>query len=139
MKTPTPILLDTCVLIFLAEGKLLLPEVIETLVLAFGSDIAYVSAGSALELGRLCAAERISIGMAPLEYFEDFTSRPGIRVAELKPAMLVASSYLPGRIHKDPMDRVFVATARAMNLTLVTRDKAILDYGAQGHVKTLAC
>jgi PIN domain nuclease of toxin-antitoxin system len=127
------------VLIFLAEGQPLSPDILETFVSALGSDSAYVSAGSALELGRLCASGKISIGRAPLDYFEDFTSQAGIRVADLKPEILVASSYLPGRIHKDPMDRIFIATARAMNLTLVTRDKTILAYGKEGHVKTLAC
>ena len=52
---------------------------------------------------------------------------------------MIGSHYLPGRIHSDPMDRLLVETARRLDLTLVTSDRAILAYGALGHVKTLAC
>ena len=37
------------------------------------------------------------------------------------------------------MDRILVATARHYGFTLVTSYCAILAYGRQGHVKTLAC
>jgi PIN domain nuclease of toxin-antitoxin system len=37
------------------------------------------------------------------------------------------------------MDRLLIATARHFDYTLVTNDRAILAYGALGHVKTLAC
>ncbi len=41
---------------------------------------------------------------------------------------------LPGKFHKDPIDRVLVATARIERLTLITADDLILRYP---HVKTL--
>jgi PIN domain nuclease of toxin-antitoxin system len=44
---------------------------------------------------------------------------------------------LPGELHS--VDRVLVATARIEGLTLVTRDRAILEYAAQGHVRALPC
>jgi PIN domain nuclease of toxin-antitoxin system len=34
---------------------------------------------------------------------------------------------------------MLIATARVHDLTLVTRDQAILDYAALGHVKAIAC
>ena len=37
------------------------------------------------------------------------------------------------------MDRILIATARKNNFSLLTNDRAILAYGAEGHVKTLAC
>ena len=52
---------------------------------------------------------------------------------------LAASSFLPGQPPADPADRVLIATARAMDLILITRDQAILDYGQEGWVRTLAC
>jgi PIN domain nuclease of toxin-antitoxin system len=39
----------------------------------------------------------------------------------------------------DPADRLIVASARVEGLTLVTRDKRILGYGKDHHVRTLAC
>jgi PIN domain nuclease of toxin-antitoxin system len=46
---------------------------------------------------------------------------------------------LPGPVHGDPADRILIATARALDLTIVTRDSAILDYSARGHVRALPC
>jgi PIN domain nuclease of toxin-antitoxin system len=51
----------------------------------------------------------------------------------------VSCHQLPGRLHSDPIDRILVATARIENLALVTRDRAILEYAAQGHVRALPC
>lgn len=42
-------------------------------------------------------------------------------------------------LNNDPIDRILIATAREHDLTIITRDRAILAYGAAGHVKTLAC
>ncbi len=38
---------------------------------------------------------------------------------------------LPRR-HRDPFDRMLIAQARSEHLALLTRDKAIIDYGADG-------
>ena len=67
--------------------------------------------------------------------------REDARVAETPATaeVLIASSFLPGRIHLDPLDRIVIATARAHGLTILTRDRLILDYAAEGHVTALAC
>jgi len=47
---------------------------------------------------------------------------------------IAAESYrLPGEFHRDPADRILVATARVENWTLLTADRRILDYP---HVRT---
>jgi len=46
---------------------------------------------------------------------------------------------LPGKPPKDPTRRIIAATARELGATLMTRDRALLDYGAQGHVAVLEC
>jgi PIN domain nuclease of toxin-antitoxin system len=53
--------------------------------------------------------------------------------------LLIASSFLPGKPPRDPVDRIIAATARELGATLVTRDRMLLDYGEQGHVKIIAC
>jgi PIN domain nuclease of toxin-antitoxin system len=35
-------------------------------------------------------------------------------------------------LHRDPFDRMLIAQARAEHLVLLTRDKAIIGYGAAG-------
>jgi PIN domain nuclease of toxin-antitoxin system len=37
------------------------------------------------------------------------------------------------------VDRLLIATARELKAPLVTRDRRILDYAAQGHVDAIAC
>ena len=64
---------------------------------------------------------------------------PPISVADLTPEIAVECHHLPGCPHNDPADRILVATARQERMTLVTRDRAILDYAARGHVRALAC
>ena len=54
-------------------------------------------------------------------------------------SVLVVSTTLPRRPPNDPADRIIIATARAFGYVLATRDAAILDYGAQGHVRIVGC
>jgi PIN domain nuclease of toxin-antitoxin system len=53
--------------------------------------------------------------------------------------VLIASSFLPDIAVKDPADRILVATARELGLTLMTRDRALLAYAEAGHVKAVGC
>jgi len=98
-----------------------------------------VSPISAWELGLLCARGKLPAARSPAALFADVLSTPGIRVEALAPGLLIDSSFLPGKPHRDPADRILIATARALDLTLVTRGEAILDYADQGHVRALAC
>jgi len=38
------------------------------------------------------------------------------------------STMLPGDFHRDPADQMIVATARCLDLTLLTTDQKIIDY-----------
>ena len=61
------------------------------------------------------------------------------KLAELGPRVLVASTELPEGMHRDPADRIIVATAREFGLRVVTRDRKILSYAEKGHVMAVAC
>jgi PIN domain nuclease of toxin-antitoxin system len=74
-----------------------------------------------------------------LSWFADFVKDADVAVLDVTPQLLVESSFLPTPVHNDPTDRILIATAREYDLTIITRDRAILAYGAAGHVKTLAC
>ncbi len=133
------LLLDTCVIIFACEGKELRKEAETRLQRAATGGSLRVSPMSAWELGKLVASGKLRLPVDPLDYFESFAGQPGIRACELTAEMLVRSSLLPELTHKDPVDRILIATARICDYTIVTSDRTILAYGAQGHVKTLAC
>lgn len=94
---------------------------------------------SAWEIGMLISKGRLPTKKNALMWFEDFVEEADVAVLDVTTNLLIASSFLPTPIHNDPTDRIIIATAREHDLTIITRDRAILAYGAAGHVKTLAC
>ena len=136
----TRLLLDTCAIIWIALGQPSKPEVRAAMREAakFGRSVG-VSPISAWELGLLSAKGKLSATQSAAAIFGDVLATPGVRVEALTPSLLIDSSFLPGTLHRDPADRILIATARALDLMLVTRDEAILNYAEQGHVQALAC
>ena len=57
----------------------------------------------------------------------------------LTSAIALATAELPNPLHDDPADRLLIATARDLDVPLVTRDARILAYAAAGHVRAIAC
>ncbi len=112
-------------------------EAFETL--STNGGVLCVSAMSAWEIGMLISRGRLSASKDALPWFEDFVTSGNLVVHAATPAVLIAAAYLPEPLHRDPMDRILIATAREHDLTIITRDRPILDYGAAGHVRTLAC
>lgn len=134
-----PLLLDTCAVIWAVNAvengplRRQLREAHENRVPVWISPI------TAWEVGNLAAAGRIGIARSVISWFEDTLARSGARLAELGPRVLVASTELPDEMHRDPADRIIVATAREFGLRVVTRDRKILDYAEKGHVMAMAC
>ena len=98
-----------------------------------------VSPITAWEIATLSAKAKLSLDTSPEIWFDRFCALPGVVLADMPPSVLVASTSLPGVPPRDPADRILIATARAYELTLVTRDGEILEYGDEGHVRALAC
>lgn len=134
------LLLDTCAMIWISHDEPIALEARKELVaVRKAGGVIAVSAMSAWEIGMLVSRGRLPTTKTALSWFEDFVDRGTLSIEAATPEVLIASSYLPGGIHNDPTDRILIATAREHDLTIVTRDRAILAYGAEGHVKTLAC
>lgn len=130
-------LIDTCVMIWVAHLKPLSSQA--TAVMEPKKAKIGVSAMSAWEVGMLVAKGRLPVTRDVLVWFEEFCGQLEAEVMLVTPKILIASSNLPRPLHNDPVDRILIATAREHDLTIITRDRAILDYGAAGHVRTLAC
>ena len=135
------LLLDTCALIWVAESDPGMAkaarEALDSAALA-GMPL-HVSLITAWELGLLEASGRVPMSRPANVAFSTFVNLPGVRLQELTGDILVNSSLLPQPVHRDPADRILIATARALDLTIVTRDRLILDYAEAGHVRALAC
>jgi len=78
-------------------------------------------------------------GFAPQRRFARLFESPNVQLANMSPDLLISASYLPGAPPRDPVDRIIAATARDYGCTLITRDRALLAYGEQGHVNVLTC
>lgn len=137
-KASTDFLLDTHIWIWLNNGA---PELstrtIKTIEDAAQNGKLFISPVSIWELGTLTRKGRISL-QSPLGlWVKEAIERPGVRITELSPEVMVESNELPGDFHGDPADRMLIATARVYRATLVTRDKAILDYAKKGFIRAV--
>ena len=135
-----PLLWDTCAAIWIYEKAQLSQAALEAMGAAYREGVpSYISPITAWEVGVLTSYGRLQLLIRPERWFSNLFEVPGVRLAEMSPDLLIASSYLPGKPPKDPTDRIIAATARELGATLITRDRALLDYGAQGHVAVLEC
>src|SRR5712671_6517376 len=99
----------------------------------------FVSAITAWEIGLLVSRNRLTLVARPERWFQRLLAIPGVKLADLSPDILIASSFLPGEPPRDPADRILLATAREFGARLVTRDRLLLKYGEDGQVSTVAC
>lgn len=99
----------------------------------------YVSPFTAWELGMLVSKQRLTLSRDPEAWCEEFLAQDFVALAPLPPSVLIASSFLPGSPPKDPADRIIAATAREYGYTLVTRDRALLDYAGEGYINAVEC
>lgn len=135
-----PVLLDTCAAVWIAENEKLAPQAIEVLGDVHQAGLpTYVSPVTAWEIGMLVSRARLKLLITPRRWFGSLLEIPNVHLAEMSTDLLIASSFLPGSPPRDPFDRVIAATARNYGCILLTRDRALLDYGEQGHVRVLAC
>ena len=135
-----PLLLDTCAVIWLAEGEKLARSAADLLHAADDAgEVTYISPISAWEVGQLASRGRIQLLITPQRWFARLFEARGVQLAEMSPDLLMASSFLPGKPPRDPADRIIAATARDLGATLITRDRALVGYGTQGHLSVVEC
>ena len=140
MSELSPLLLDTHAAIWITEDQAIASAAAQAIDAAYrkGNSI-FVSAISAWEVGLLVSRNRLSLVARPERWFQRLLAVPGVRLAELSPDILIASSFLPGTPPRDPADRIILATARDLGATLITRDRLLLKYGEDGQVSTIPC
>jgi PIN domain nuclease of toxin-antitoxin system len=140
MTKEAALLLDTCAAIWLSEGKPLSDRVAAALKQSRAAGrFIYVSPITAWEIGLLVSRGRLRLTMSPQHWFERLMLVPGVKSADMTANILIASSFLPGALPRDPADRILAATAREHGYVLITRDRPLLDYASQGHMQAMAC
>jgi PIN domain nuclease of toxin-antitoxin system len=136
------VLLDTCAIIWYADGRL--PAgVVSRLQDCVAAGTVFFSPISAWEIGTLGRPRRdgprIRFDPSPAAWFERFRAGPGLQEARLSAAIAMEAALLPGDPHADPADRLLIATARHRGIPLVTSDRRIIAYAAQGFLEVLPC
>lgn len=96
-----------------------------------------VSAITPWEIALLTERGRLRLDRDVAEWVDAVLGLPAFRLLPIEPAIAVGSVRLPGAFTSDPTDRLIVATARHHGARLMTADRAILDYGAAGHIRTV--
>ena len=129
------LLLDTCALLWVANGT----EIAAEARTALGRRSLQVSPISAWEVANLVRKSRIGLTVPVASWFRQTTEKMAAAMPQLTVEILTGSCNLPGSPPADPADRIIIATAREGDLTVLTRDKVILDYSRAGHVRTLVC
>jgi PIN domain nuclease of toxin-antitoxin system len=134
-----PFLLDTCAALWAVSNELK-SGVVEALTEAYRRGVpTFISPITAWEVGVSARKGRFVSSLAPRRWFEQLMSLPGAALAEMPPELLIASNELPDFPTNDPADRIIAATAREYGFTVVTRDRALLEYGKQGYLSVLEC
>jgi PIN domain nuclease of toxin-antitoxin system len=121
------LLLDTHIWILSQENPDLLPPQTREAINDRSNGCA-VSVISELEIARLAQRKQIELDRGVEEWIDKSIAVLGAHEIELSRVIAVEAYRLPGEFHRDPVDRVLVATARLFGMTLVSADRQLLRY-----------
>ena len=128
-------LLDTCAILFIAQKTADLSAATLGLIDAAPAGEVFVSAVSVAELACLQEGRRITLNQHWRAWWSELLKRTAWPCLPITAEIMAEAYSLPPPVHRDPADRVLIATARAERLTLVTTDGKIRDYP---HVSTVS-
>jgi len=105
----------------------------------------FISSINIWEVALLYSKNRVMSDIEDLtieDWIDQALTHPRIEILNLTKEILTHSVNLPlgksqKKVHKDPADRMIISTAMQHNLTLITSDKKIIEYGKRGFVKIL--
>ena len=124
----TSILLGTCALIWLGNGDTALSldarQAIEE------CESVYVSPISLWEVSNKCRKGKLLLKHPPREWFDRILQRYQLEILPLTNEVMFLAGELPEH-HKDPADRMIIASAMVNGLVVVTSDRNFPLYGIQ--------
>jgi PIN domain nuclease of toxin-antitoxin system len=80
------------------------------------------------EIALLIEKKRLGLASSIDEWVNDVFRLPFITLLQFTPDIAIEATRLPGSFHKDPADRMLVATARAHDIPIATIDRRIIEY-----------
>jgi PIN domain nuclease of toxin-antitoxin system len=115
-------LLDTHAFLWWVDGTRLSDAVVAQLTSAMTENKLLYSSVSMWEIGMLESKEAYSFLPSFNEWCVNANQRSGANCLKLSADAAILASRLPGNFHKDPADRLLVASAMDARATFVTRD-----------------
>ncbi len=121
------LVLDTCAVLWAVSAPEELSVRARAAVTAEDASVC-VSPISCAEIA--CAVERgrLSLDRHWRHWFRHHVDVNGWQVIDIDLALVEEAYSLPEPFHRDPADRLIVATARRLGAAVVTADRKILDY-----------
>ena len=121
-------ILDTCALLWLAQGGGALSETalhrIDT------APVVYVSAISGFEIGIKVQKGKLHLPVSPADWFTAILLHHHLDVLVLNLDVCLRSTTLP-LLHADPCHRLIIASAQVYRLPVVTADPLFAQYGIE--------
>jgi len=127
------VILDTCALIWAVAEPERLSFSAQTVLTEADTEV-YVSPISCAEVA--CAADRgrIKLDRHWRSWFRHYVELNDWNMYNIDLNIVEEAYSLPGPFHRDPADRIIVASARRLFCPVVTADKKIIDYP---HIETV--
>lgn len=117
--------LDTCALIWLAEGSRRLRPAVRNRIDKASSVL--VSAISAWEISLKVAKGELELPDEPEDWFPAVLATHDLELSVLTPEVLMAANRLPWH-HRDPADRFIIADACQRKVPVITSDRRFAEY-----------
>lgn len=129
------IVLDTHVWVWFTSNPELLSKAAKKAInVSMEQKAIFISSISAWEVALLAAKKRLKLTIDVTDWITKSERLPFLQFVPVDNSVAVKSVNLPQPLHKDPADRIIIATAITIGAPVVTKDKKLLDYP---HVKTI--
>ncbi|GGD54300.1 type II toxin-antitoxin system VapC family toxin [Lacimicrobium alkaliphilum] len=125
------IVLDTHALIWWVNGDSQLSQAPQQAIereLSVEDGMILMSSITSWEIAMLVQKERLALTMSVDDWLSTVSDINAVQFVAVDNEIGVEATRLPGEFHKDPADRMIVATARHINAPLVTADEKIRTY-----------
>ncbi len=123
------IVLDTHALVWWVSGDPTLSKKAKAAIaLEQDGGAIIISSITAWEIAVLVERERLLLSMDVRRWLATVAEIESVRFLPVDNEIALNSVALPGAFHKDPADRMIVATARKLAVPLVTKDEKIRAY-----------
>lgn len=109
-----------------AKGKLT-PAKLKKLDQLSESEELIISAISLWEVANLHSLGRINFSIPLCEWLKKASDLRVVRVQPLCPEIAAEVATLPDWLHRDPADRLIIATARTLGIPLTTHDSKLIE------------